>query len=232
MKKVMFVKGKKGGKRRDTRESRIMRGLDPMNLPMVHPQIATQMTLRFQTTAAFQASGLRVTYQNLLDSWFIAGTATTGYQLFDFVKIRRVTIRCIMSNPAGQGVNASTVEISFPGLVGGTLGSGKLVSDTALGQTRPAFVTARPDPKSQASQYQGTTAGTAFIFRAVDATGSPITGAIIDVDAVWKNDPEVSPAALQSTPSGLVAGNIYFGTLDGARIGGGTTCKSVNVPSA
>jgi hypothetical protein len=243
----LSLRMKKGPRRNRKNERSLVReeGLDspaqrdliPQNLPSIQDQLCVGMRLRFISTASGNNNGaITVSYQNLLDSWLIAGSATAGYQLFDFVKIKRVTVRAM-----GVGypyVSASTVVaptvtvgIDFPGLVAGALGGGKQVSDTALGTTRPAFCTLKPDPRSQQAQYQPSSSVTAFVVRFVDGANAPnpVAGAVVDVDCVFRNSADVNPAAVASAISGAQPGAIYFGGLDGARLAA-TALRSAFVP--
>jgi len=206
-----------------------MRDEDPAHLPMLTDQLSVGFTLRFQTTTAWPGS-YTVTYENLLDAWFVAGTATTAYQLFDFVKIRRVTVRA-MGVPSGQIMGSALVGVEFPGLVGGQFGSGKQRVGSGVGTTVPAYVSVKPDLQSQAAQYQPSTANAAFIVRAVDGLRTGIYGAIIDVEVSYKNSGDISPAAVTTARAGLTAGNLYFGGIDGLATAN-TIAKSSFIPIA
>lgn len=196
-------------------------------LPPVFPQLAQGITLRFRTTTQFTGT-LGVSFYNLLDSWIIAGTATNGYQLWDYVKIRRVTVRAGLQ-PAGGGsatVPISTVDVEFPGLVAGAQGSGKVKSCTSMSPFVPAVVSVTPGSKSLAGMWQPSSNDTAFVFRAVDNVGAAMLGAIVDVELSFKNNPLVNPQAIASAISGATPGQIYFGSLDGARLAA-TACRTV-----
>jgi len=194
--------------------------------------LATGVTLRFFTTGTFTGS-LTVTYQNLLDAWFLAGSATTAWQLFDFVKIRRVTVRAMAGAYAGgsQIMPTANVGVEFPGLVGGQFGSGKQRVGSGVGVDTPAYVSVKPDPMSQSAQYQPSTANAAFIVRAVDGLRTAVYGAIIDVQLSYKNSGDVAPAAVGTARAGLTGGQIYFGGLDGLA-NANTTAKTAFIPFA
>lgn len=197
---------------------------------MLMDQLATGFTLRFSTTGSW-AGSYTVTYENLLDAWFVAGTATTAYQLFDFVKIRKVTVRAIGINDNAHLMESAIVGVEFPGLIGGQFGSGKQRVGTGVGTTMPAFVSLCPDLMSQSAQYQPSTANAAFVVRAVDGLRSPIYGAIIDVEVSYKNSGDISPAAVTTARAGLTPGNLYFGGIDGLAIAN-TVAKSAFIPIA
>ncbi len=193
----------------------------PRSLPQLQDQLSVGMTLRFITTTSFLGV-LSVTAQNLLDAWFVAGTATTAYDLFDYVKVKRVTIRGMSSGISfASGVNVApscTVGVEFYGLSPGTYSGGKVRTNTSLGYDEPAYVSVKPDPQSQAAQFQpgsGSNTATMFLIRAVDQNSTPVSGVVIDVEVVFRNSPDINPAALGTARSGLTPGNIYFGGLDG-----------------
>lgn len=198
-------------------------------LPQLQDQLCVGMTLRFVTTANF-GGAFGVTVGNLLDAWLLAGTATTAYQLFDFVRLKRVTIRATSTNNNG-GFNGATVGVDFFGISASTFTGGKQKSDTQLGTTYPAMVSVKPDPRSMAAQFQANSTNSLFIVRAVDANASPIVGAVIDVEVVYRNSADVNPAALGTARTGLTPGHLYFGGLDGAT-DAATQARSTFVPRA
>lgn len=202
----------------------------PRTPPMLVDQLLTGFTLRFTTTPQW-AGSLTVTYQNLLDAWLVAGTATTAYQLFDFVKIRKVTIRAVGVGTTSTiliGPEAS-VGVEFPGLVGGQFGSGKQRIGNGMGYDQPAYVSVKPDPLSQSAQFQPSTANAAFIVRAVDGLRQPLGGCIIDVQVVYKNSGDIAPAAPGTARAGMTAGQLYFGGLDGLALAN-TVARTVFIP--
>ncbi len=173
-----------------------------------------------------------MTWKNLLDAWFIAGTATNAYDLFDFVKLKRVTIRAIgLGQAASAFVPSATVAVEFYGLGVGVETSGKQKSNTSLGYDTPAYVTIAPDPRSQAAQYHASNTGAIFGVRAVDANGTALPGAVIDVELVFRNAANVNPTAVATARAGLTAGEVYFGGLDGA-VDASTQARSAFVPRA
>jgi hypothetical protein len=161
-----------------------------------------------------------VRWQDLLDAWFIAGTATNCYQLFDFVRVKKVTIRSMggaraLSAGVVGSAPCSTVGIEFFDLNVGTTAGGKQKSNSSLGYDVPAFLTLRPDPRSQVAQFQASNGNNAFAVRAVDQDNNALPGTVIDVDLVYRNSADVNPAAVGSARAGLSPGNLYFGGLGG-----------------
>jgi hypothetical protein len=225
------VKSKKVSKPvRQEREAMLEQAL-ANRLPQVSDQLMQSITLRYTTTGIGGSSSTTITFANLLDSWLIAGTATNGYQLFDFVRVKRVTVRAVSDNIVAAGVypNSVSVGIEFPCLVAGAGAGGKTASDSAMGQNQAAMVTLRPDKMSAASFWQASSSSVAFVVRAVNQDGTVVQGAIVDVECSFKNAPDVNPAAVTSAIAGATAGAIYFGGLDGARLAA-TWARSVFIP--
>jgi hypothetical protein len=192
----------------------------PDRLPQLNDQLQTGITLRYITTGTGGSASTTITFTNLLDSWCVASSATAAYQLFDFVKVRRVTIRAV-SNPALAGNiaflgAAATVGIEFPSLVVGTQAGGVQASQTEMGTAQIACCSLRPGRLTAAGMWQASTSNVAFVLRAVDWNGGVIVGAVIDVELSFKNSADVNPAAVASAPAGATTGNVYFRGIDGA----------------
>lgn len=216
-------------KRVNHRQQEVARDRIPRQLPQIEDQLCVGKVLRFVTTGTGGATSCSVSFANLLDSWFLAGTSTTAYQLFDFVKVKRVTIRAMPYNGGSSYLQSCTVGIEFPGLVAGSNASGNQASNTNLGTTEPAFVTLRPGKMAAAGFWQPSSNNNAFVVRATNADGTVSLGAIIDVDLVFKNSADVSPAALASAITGGSPGNLYYGGLDGGRLAA-TWARSAFIP--
>lgn len=207
-------------------------GQRPQVLPQIEDQLTVGKTLRFITTGNNSSTSVSVSYRNLLDAWLIAGTATTGYQLFDFVKIRRVTVRAIpfASSAANAAFQQSvTVGVEFPGLNVGRAGSGNQASNTAMGIDNVAMVSLKPSKLSASAMWQASSDDNAFVVRATNADNTLSLGAVIDVELSYKNSADVSPAALQSAIAVATAGNVYYGGIDGGRLAA-TWARSAFVP--
>ncbi len=219
MKSNKSIVSRKGasGKKKVNREER---DESPRRLPALVDQLQTGFVFRYITTATFTGA-FSVTPGMLLDSWFIAGTATTAYQLFDFVRVKKVVVRAMA---VGQQIATSvpvpfsptcTVGVEYMGLSSGIFGGGRQKSDSALGYDDAALVSLAPDPMSQAAQFQPNGGSSFFTIRAVDQFGNPLAGAVIDVHVVLKNSGDINPAAIANPRTGMTPGNLYFGGLDG-----------------
>lgn len=184
-------------------------------MEVVQDQLATGMVLRFITTATFSGSQT-ITWTNLLDSWFVAGSATTAWQLFDFVKIRKIVLRGMGSaDPAYPLAPMCTIGVEFPGLVGGQFGGGKQKVENGMGYDTCALLQIKPDLMSQSAQYQPSTTNPAFVFRAVDGRKQPLVGAVLDVHVTFRNSADIAPAAVTTARAGMTGGQVYFGGIDG-----------------
>ncbi len=193
---------------------------NPEHLPPLVDQLQVGVTLRFITTGYGATSVTGVTFANLLDSWMVATSATTGFQLFDYVKVRRVTVRATANYNGGIQGGGVSCEVGFSGLNTGVLGSGKRVTDSALGVNNVAFVSIAPGEDTLAGKWQASNNGIAFVIRIQDYSGAAVTGAVIDLDLSFKNEPDVSPVAVSSPVAAAVAGNLYYRGIDGGGVGG------------
>jgi hypothetical protein len=154
--------------------------------------------LRFTTNAAFSGN---ITFQNLLDTIVFAQSALNLYDLFHAVKVRRVQVWTI---PA-QGT-ASSVQVAFTGISTQWAGDAAVHTDTSMG-IEPAYVSARPAPKSVAADFQQSATNTAFNLVC------PI-GSVIDVSLTFRNTPGYAVLATNASV-GATVGAMSFRGLDG-----------------
>lgn len=156
------------------------------------------MTMRFVTNAAFSGN---VTFQNLLDMYLVAATATTVFDVFQTVKIRRVRVWALPI--LGQ---ATSVSVEYAGVTAGVAGDQAFHTDTSMG-IQPAHVDARPSAKSLASNYQ--------VSSTAVAVGLNIpSGSVIDFEVSYRGH-LVSAIAAQNASVGAVAGAFYLRGADG-----------------
>jgi len=161
--------------------------------------ITRDVRLRFAATAA---AVLNFTFQNLLDTILVATGATTAADLFEAVRVNSVEMWAI----AALGTPATVICV-YSGLTVGAAGDQKTHTDTSMG-VEPAHVKARPDPLTQAGQFQGSSANNAF-FLHVPA------GIIIDVSMTFRQPVQGAAIASQNVLVGAVAGAVYYRGLDG-----------------
>jgi hypothetical protein len=163
-------------------------------------------TLRFVNVSS-AASGLQISWQNLLDTILFSTTAVVGHDLFQLVKIRGIKVWGILS----LGTEASITVGFLNDSVIGQVGDLKLHTDTSMGM-EPAYVSCKPARLSQSAQFQPSSASTAFTLTC------PV-GSVVDVDLSFKNLPGAAVAA-QNALVGATVGALYFRGLDGVAVSG------------
>lgn len=169
----------------------------------------TRRTLRYQSNAGFTAQA--ITWADLLDTIYMAGTATTGYRLFEAVKINSI---CMYAQ--GATANTTSLVLVYGSTQAGFQGDDKVWTATSMGIAQPCVLRTRPDPKSLSSMFQySSTVANAF-------TMSGPAEAIIDIDLTYVQNIFRAGAAIQQAPVGASAGEIYIGQLDGLRGSGGS----------
>lgn len=165
---------------------------------------------RFLCISPSTGVGQTITYANILDSFLVATAATTGVQLFDMVKIRRVQ----MWAPSTSAAVPTTVQVCFDGKTAGSVGDALQHTATSIGMTEPAYLDARPSKRSQASQFQGSSSNTAMILV------MPVN-TILDVELTYVNALDnATPTAVTSALVGATAGDLYFRGIDGGAVAG------------
>jgi hypothetical protein len=161
--------------------------------------ITRDVRLRFTQTTA---GATNITFQNLLDTIAVCTTTTTAADVFEAVRVNSVELWAI----AAIGTPA-TVSLSFDGTTAGAQGDQKTHTDTSMG-VEPAHVKARPDPLTQAGQFQATQASVAFILTCP-------AGTVIDVSLTFRQPVLGEVNATQNVVVGGVAGLIFYRGLDG-----------------
>jgi hypothetical protein len=169
------------------------------------PQIASygitrDVRLRFVTSAAVPTAS--ITYQNLLDIVLVAATTTAGYDLYDAVRVNSVEAwACPVT---GAPVTVTTV---FNGEILGAQGDLKVHTDTSMG-IEPAHVKCRPEPLSQAAQFQASSGDTVFTIICPAST-------VVDVSLSLRQPILGQSTAAQNALVGATVGALYFRGLDG-----------------
>ncbi len=130
------------------------RSIIPHPPPISNYQITHKVALRF-TVGTAVVSGA-ITFQNLLDTICVATSAVAPYDLFTFVKVRRLRLWAL---PLIGG--AATVGVVFSGTTTGVVGDQKTHTDTSMG-IEPAYLDVAPSNESLASKFQVSSANTAF----------------------------------------------------------------------
>jgi len=161
--------------------------------------ITRDVRMRFQATAGAESG---VTFQNLLDTVLVATSATTGVDLFEQVRVNSVELWSI----AALGT-PSTAILVFDGTTAGAAGDMKTHTDTSMG-VEPAHVKARPDPLTQAGQFQASSANAAFLLDVA-------AGTVIDVSLTFRQPVLGVANSSQNVLVGATPGAVYYRGLDG-----------------
>jgi hypothetical protein len=161
--------------------------------------ITRDVRMRFLSNAA---ASTNITFQNLLDTVLFATTTVAGFDLFDAVRIN--SIEMWAASVTGAPV---TLSLIFSGTTVGAVGDDKLHTDTSMG-IEPAHVRARPDPLTQAGQFQENVANTAFELQVP-------TGTVIDVSMTLRQPVLGSAVAVQNPLVAATPGVLYYRGLDG-----------------
>jgi len=160
--------------------------------------------LRFLCLTVFNGE---ISFQNLLDSIFVAATAIQGNNLFTGVKIRFVEV---WSNPSPVSVVPNTCSLSFNGAGTGYTGDNRLHEDISMG-SQPAHIFCKPDRKSLAANFQVSSANGAFLLTC------PV-GSVIDVGLTFSQNLQGLAVAEQNACVGATVGAVYMRGLDGVAV--------------
>jgi hypothetical protein len=161
--------------------------------------ITRDVRMRF---AAIAAANVNITFQNLLDMVLVAVGTTSAFDLFQAVRVNSVEIWAI----AALGTPATAILV-FAGTTVGAAGDLKTHTDTSMG-VEPAHVKARPDPLTQAGQFQASSADVAFL---LDVPA----GSVIDVSVTLRQPVDGIAVASQNVLVGATTGAVYYRGLDG-----------------
>jgi hypothetical protein len=160
-------------------------------------------TQRFRFGCTTAATNKTITFQNLCDLMGVAITATSGYDLFDQVRMSAVEVWALPVIGA-----STTVSVAFgSNYQEGVLGDGRVHSDNSMG-IEPAHVLARPSTMSQIAQWQVNSAAPAF------SLSCPI-GSVIDVILAFRTISTDPPTAMLNALVGATVGDIFYRGLDG-----------------
>jgi len=134
----------------------------------------------------------------MLRSYLIATTSTIGYSLLSCIKVKRVEVWGAIASD----LSPVTVSVEFNS-DGVETGARKTThSDSSMGASSPAFVSAKPVKDSIAGKWQGENS-TQNLFLITCSTNSIVD---IHLTLVFKNDEDPSGSV---GISGAVAGKLY-----------------------
>lgn len=194
------------GKRNTTRTMTVSpQSLQPRQL--ANFELRQTMRLRFQN--ATNGTDTIATWKNLLDTVFMVATGAVAYQIFDFVRILKIEMWSITNSTL-----VTTVGVDFGDAVLGVQGDGGSFEACSVGSAVPAHLKCRPNPGSQAAQFQAASSNPAFHIRTNGAVGSTI----VELTLEFKNSVVLNPTIISNPATAGTFGDIYFGGFDGLRI--------------
>jgi hypothetical protein len=144
-------------------------------------------------------------------------TNSTVVQLFEAVRLLKVTVWSAVNQTSGSFVPVS-VAVAFPGVALGIAGADILHSDMSVGATRIARVCARPEPSSQAAQWQSGQTGITSTWFTINGG----YGTVIDLDIEAAVTSDLRTTANSSAVAAAAVGAIYYMALDNAYSGAGS----------
>jgi hypothetical protein len=177
------------------------------HLPMISTTPALIHRFRFEASSALVSTA--VLYEDLAYLIQIAATTTTTYALFETVRIVKIE----MWGPPSSSLAPVTVSCEFEGNSSIDT-SRKVFSDTSLGSTEVAHVSARPDTNSTAGMWQSPSGSTAFY---LNGPTNCIVDVTIETKIINNLNGDEAPGAL--TVVGATVGQVYYGRLDGPTTG-------------
>jgi hypothetical protein len=178
-----------------------MESLIPRPPPLSGYEITHSVRVRFQANAAI---ALAITYADLLDTFLVASSAVQGYDVFYAVRIDSISIWC----NAAVGSSAA-VNLLFAGVTAGSVGDQDLHNAVSMG-IEPAYVRARPSPRSLGADFQLSSQADAFNLYCPN-------GSVIDCSLTLRGAYATQLAA-QNALVGAVAGVFYLRGLDGLAV--------------
>jgi hypothetical protein len=170
--------------------------------PQFAPTIVVKKKFRFQAVASAAADA--VLYRSIGDLLMVAATAVTGFQLGNFIRLRKVEVW----GPMAATLVPVTVSVEWPGATAGVYGKSVIHSDTSMGASEPAHVVSKPPAGSQSAMWLSSqSGGTAF-------TLAYPANAIVDLtyELVLRDDGTAS--AVVTAPVGATPGALYVRALN------------------
>jgi hypothetical protein len=168
---------------------------------------------RFKASAA--VTDVAISTADLMSLLVMATSTTTSHGLVSAIRLRKVSLW----GPPAADLVPVTCSIEFVNVLANSgFGQKRLIhSDTSIGATRVAAVTAVPPIGTPAASWQNVTSATATTNGAGFILNGPLNMTIdVDVDMVLQNGeaPFTGPAI-----TGGTTGTIYLNSLDGAAAG-------------
>jgi hypothetical protein len=183
-------------------------GAKPKSTAIFHPRPVvmnyrgSNQTLRFNSLSGATTS---FTVKNILDTVFVATSATVGYELIESFRIRHIEI---WVSPSSSNVPVScSIQYNSNGAFGN--GPNRVYEDMCVGNAEPAHLKVAPPRNSLAGMWQNQQGATNALFTLFTPTGS-----VIDICFDYSIDVgqmvQIANAAV-----GVNTGQIYGRGLDG-----------------
>jgi len=175
-----------------------------------HPPPLSGFELRHSTRIRYTTNAAcvnqSITFADLGDTIAFAATAIAPFQVFDFVRIRRIELWAIMA------IGTSTsVEVIFSGTGAGQAGDNITHTDTSMG-LEPAHLRVIPAANCLASLFQSTqAASSAFVLN------TP-TGTVIDITLEFRGSTSGTTDACQNASVAAPVGATIWRGLDGLAV--------------
>jgi len=189
----------------------------PAMPPALTSNLVVRKVFRFVLSSSITTETVFTFTAAKLCALLSVATATTNVvQLFEAVRINSITLWSSI-NPSN--VQPRSVAITFTGASLGIQGTNVSHTDMSVGMTRVARVKARPEPNSQAGQFQsGVTSQVPQMFQ-LNASG----GAVCDIDLSLVVTPDVRSSNASTTVTGpAVVTQVYWMALDNNGGGSGS----------
>jgi len=161
--------------------------------------------IRFASTGA---NSVTIKASDLGDLWMTTPTAATGFQIANFVRVRKLEL---WTSP----VAASTpvfASIEWAGTVLGLMGKSVIHTDTHMGADTPAHVVSRPPPGSQVAQWFAAQGTTPIV--TLDSGGAAAGPCVLDLTIEFVVRDDGTAVAVSSAPAGATVGATYVRALD------------------
>ncbi len=166
--------------------------------------LVVKKRVRFQANAGGLYSIAPV---NIGDLYCVPATATTAYQLADFVRVRKVE----MWGPQTSSLSPVTLYLEWAGNnTPGMFGRSTRLSDTSMAAGSPAHIVARPPPSSQISEWLSGVNTSAFMFLQCP------TGTVIDLTYEFVMRDNGTAVQVTGAVAGATVGAVCLRALDSA----------------